>query len=95
MNDDYSYDYSDDYSYVIRDLDKTPPTYVLETLSLGPKNAVLDRFEPKDVLVELDGLLSHCKRNNVSKDTITDINVKTLNYIKKCKKKKKRLETSR
>ena len=27
---------------VIRDLDKTPPTYVLETLSLGPKNAVLD-----------------------------------------------------
>ena len=73
---------------VIHDLDKTPPTYVLETLSLGPKNAVLDRFEPKDVLVELDGLLNHCKTNDVSKDTITDINVKTLNYIKKCKKMK-------
>ena len=73
---------------VVSDLDKSPPKYVLETLSLGPKNAVLDRFEPKDILVELDGLLNHCKRNNVPKDTITDINIKTLNYIKKCKKMK-------
>ena len=69
-------------------LDSTPPVYVMQTLSLGPKNAVLDRFEPKDVLTELDLLLSHCKSKQVSEETITDINVKTLAYIKKCKKLK-------
>ena len=70
------------------DLNITPPNYVLETLSLGPKNAVLDKFEPKDVLAELDGLINHCTENNISDQTITNINVKTLNYIKKCKKLK-------
>ena len=73
---------------VVHGLDRNPPSYVLETLSLGPKTSVLDRFEPKDVLSELDGLLNFCKTNNVSNETITDINVKTLNYIKKCKKMK-------
>ena len=73
---------------IAHDLDTDPPSYVLETLSLGPKNAVLDRFEPNDVLAELDGLLSFCKTNNVANETITDINVKTLNYIKQCKKLK-------
>ena len=34
----------------ISDLEKTPPTYVLETLSLGPKNAVLDDLNPKTFL---------------------------------------------
>ena len=70
---------------VMCDLNITPPNYVLETLSLGPKNAVLDKFEPKDVLAELDGLINHCTENNISDQTITNINVKTLNYIKKCK----------
>ncbi len=73
---------------VLCGLDSTPPSYVMETLALGPKNAVLDRFEPKDILAELDGLLSYCKENGVNDDVITDINVKTLNYIKKAKKMK-------
>ena len=70
---------------IAHDLDTDPPSYVLETLSLGPKNAVLDRFEPNDVLAELDGLLNFCKTNNVANEAITDIIVKTLNYIKQCK----------
>ena len=70
------------------DLEKQPPGYVLDTLSLGPKNATLDRFNPKDILAELDDLLRFCKRNSVLNDTITDINIKTLTYIKKCKKMK-------
>jgi len=61
---------------------------VKSTLALGPKNSVLDTFNPKDVLAELDGLLSHCKANKVSNEIITDVNVKTLTYIKKCKKLK-------
>ena len=61
---------------------------MLETLALGPKNAILDRFDPKDLLAEIDGLLHHCKINKVSDETMTDINVKTLAYIKRCKQMK-------
>jgi len=70
------------------DLDKPLPHYVSSTLSLGPKNAVLDTFNAKDVLAEVDSLLYHCKVNKVAMETINDINVKTLNYVKLCKKQK-------
>ena len=73
---------------IVCGLETQPPAYVMETLSLGPKNAVLDRFDPKDVLAEVDELLHHCKEKQVSDETITDINVKTLNYIKRCKRMK-------
>ena len=63
-----------------------PPAYVLETLSVSPKNAILDRFDPKDILAELNGLLYHCRKKNIPDEIITDINVKTLTYIKKCRK---------
>ena len=56
--------------------------------SLGPKNSVLEKFNPHDVLAELDGFLNHCKENNATEDLISDINIKTINYIKKCKKQK-------
>ena len=73
---------------MLYNLDKNPPSYVLETLSLGPKNSVLDKLNSKDVLAELDELLRYCRANQIQEETITDINVKTLNYIKKCKKLK-------
>ena len=73
---------------VLCGLDKNPPSYIMETLSLGPKNAVLDKFNPHDVLAELDELLAHCKKNKITEETISDINIKTLNYIKRCKKLK-------
>lgn len=69
-------------------LDNVPPKFVLETLSLGPKNAVLEKFNQNDVLCELDGLLKHCRDNDVKDELITDINVKTLTYIKNCKKQR-------
>ena len=69
-------------------IDTSPPSYVLQTLSLGPKNAVLDRFDPKMVLAEVDDLLHRWENDEISDEIITDINVKTLNYIKKCKKMK-------
>ncbi len=72
-------------------LDNPLPAFVTSTLSLGPKNSVLDTFDQKEVLAEVDGLLSHCKNHNVSNETISEINVKTVNYIKKCK----RLKSSR
>ncbi len=53
------------------------------------KNAILDMFNEKDVLVEVDGLLYHSKEKKDAMETIIDINVKTLNYVKFCKKQKK------
>ena len=73
---------------VLCDIEQSIPGYVMETLSLGPKNAVLDKFDQKEVLAEVDKLLNYCKNNDVSDEVITDINVKTLTYIKKCKKMK-------
>ena len=60
----------------------------MQTLALGPKNAILDRFDPKELLAEIDDLLDHCKISKISDEMITDINVKTLTYIKRCKQMK-------
>ena len=66
-------------------LDRTPPSFVLDTLAMGPRNPVSDKFDPNDVLVELDRFMKHCEGKFIDKELLTDINVKTLNYIKKCK----------
>ena len=70
------------------DLDKEPTKFVIDTLSLGPRNPVLSKFNQNHVLSELDSFLNFCKENQVSDELITDINIKTLNYVKKCKKQK-------
>ena len=69
-------------------IEKTPPKYVLETLSLGPRNSTIERFDRKDVLAELDGLMEFCRDKKVDEEIITDINIKTLSYIKNCEKQK-------
>ena len=69
-------------------LTKAPPKYVMETLSLGPRNSVMEVFNQNDVLAELDSLIRFCRQHEVSDEVITDINVKTLTYIKNCKKQK-------
>ena len=69
-------------------LDKVPPNFVLDTLALGPRNSILSKFNQNDVLAELDNVLSYCKEKKLDDETITYINIKTLNYIKKCKKQK-------
>ena len=72
----------------IFDFDKPIPSYVKETLSLGPRNPVLERFDEKEVLTELDCFLDYCGNHHVPDSTITDINIKTLHYIKICKKQR-------
>ena len=67
-------------------LDNKPPKYGMDTLALGPKDVVLEKIDPKDVLAELDGLLRSCQGKGINQDGTTDINVKTLTYIKNCSK---------
>ena len=50
------------------ELDKEPPEYVLETLSLGPKNAVMDPVDLKQILMELDLFMEYCEKNIIPKD---------------------------
>ena len=69
-------------------LDKIPPKFVMDTLSMGPRNAVLDEFNQNDVLSELDSFIKFCQDKKINEEMITDINVKTLSYIKACKKQK-------
>ena len=69
-------------------LQKIPPKFVLQTLSLGPRNPVLERFNQNEILAELDSLMEFCKNKNIDEETLTNINIKTLTYIKNCKKQK-------
>ena len=48
----------------------------------------MSKFSQNDVLVELDSFLNYCEKNAIPDSTITEINIKTLNYINKCKKQK-------
>ena len=56
---------------------------------MGPKNAVLNKFEPNDIIAQLDLFINHCdKKAWLPEDKIVDINVKTLDYIRRCKRMK-------
>ena len=60
----------------------TRSKYVLDTLSMGPKNPTLDRFNQKELLAEIDLFLNRLGKANVSNNILNDINVATLKYIK-------------
>ena len=60
----------------------------MDTLALGPRNPTVDKFDKNSVFSELDNLIRFCRNRNINEDMITDINVKTLSYIKQCNKQK-------
>ena len=70
----------------VHNLDVVPPRYVLDTLALGPRNPTLDQFNKNTVLAELDLLLEKCSKVNVPHDTVNDINIAVVRYIKQCEK---------
>ena len=70
------------------DVDQMPPQYVLDTLALGPNNSILDKFNSKEMLAELDMLLKNFKNNNVSSEVINDINAARMKFIKAYSKQK-------
>ena len=67
-------------------LDIMPPKNLLDTLALGPKNPVLENLDQRVSLAETDVLLNHLQDQNVSTETYSDINIATMNYLKKCSK---------
>ena len=72
----------------LHNINITPPRYVLDTLALGPKNAVLDQFNSFNLLAELDMLLKQCERNKIGRETVCDINIMVMKYVKACSKQK-------
>ena len=75
-------------SVKILDVNIPIPTYVMETLSLGPKNPVLDAYDKKLTLVELDQVLEFCQRKGVSLDLLNHIESATIQYSRKCSEQK-------
>ena len=68
----------------LSEIDLQLPRYVLDTLVLGPKNPVLDKFNEKEVSAEIDHLLNRLKSNGISDNVINDINVATPKNIRSC-----------
>ena len=68
------------------ELDIVPPKNALDTLALGPKNPVLEKFDQNVMLAEIDLLLKRFKEQNASNEIVSDKNITTVNYIKKCSK---------
>ncbi len=54
----------------------------MDTLALGPRNAVLDQFDHRSLLAELDFLVAKCRGDNVDNDTINEINMAVVKYIR-------------
>ena len=65
-------------------LDIHSPKYVLGTLSMGPKNPILDKFNQKELLAEIDLSLNWLGKASVSNDVLNDINLGTWKYVKSC-----------
>lgn len=59
------------------ELDIVPPKQVLDTVAQGPNN-----YYWKAMLLETDILLNHLQEQNVSDETISDINIAAINCIK-------------
>ena len=71
----------------ILDEDIKPPEYVLQVLSMGPKQPVIDDFRAKHLLAEVDVVLRKLS-DKCSQDTLNQINISTFQYIKECKKQR-------
>ena len=62
-----------------------------QALALGPRHPVMTHFNEKDVLVELDSFLNFCDKkfsHLIPDSAITEINIKTIQYVNQCKKQK-------
>ena len=65
-----------------------PPDYVIETLKLGPRNPILETFDDKEVLSEMDIFLEYCETKVCENEVINDINMLTHSYCKQASKQK-------
>ena len=65
------------------ELDIVPTKNALDTLALGPKNPVLEKFDQNVMLAEI---VNRFQEENVSNETFSYINITAVNYIRKCSK---------
>lgn len=71
-------------SVKVLDVNVQIPKFVFETLSLGPKNPVLRRFNSKAVLAEVDLLLKFCESKSLVPEVKNQIGAETVNYNSNC-----------
>ena len=66
----------------------SPPSWVTDLLSLGPKHPILDKFRELHFLADVDSLLRTLKENNASNDCLNDVNALAQWYVKKAKQQR-------
>ena len=69
----------------IIDVDIDIPKYGMETLALGPKNPILETFNSKPILAEVDSLLEFCESRIEEAEVKNNIECATAAYNKKAK----------
>ena len=73
--------------FTVRNLtDKSPPTYVTELLSFGPKHPIKDKFRELHFLADMDKLLVEIGDGDV--DRQNEINALTIRYNNKMRKQR-------
>ena len=73
-------------SVKVIDVDIEIPRYVLDTLALGPKHPVLDKFDLKTSLAEVEGLLEFCEPKDCPTGMVNEIEAASTRYHKKADK---------
>ena len=66
----------------------SPPSWVTDLLSLGPKHPILDKFRELHFLADVDSLLRTLKENDASNDCLNDVNALAQWYVKKAKQQR-------
>ena len=70
--------------YVIRDL--TPPQFVLDLLSLGPKHPLIDKFNKMHFLADMGSLLASIPDTEDSANPRNEVNAEVVHFIKNVKR---------
>ena len=83
-------------AYNLVDLEDTPPDFVLNVLSKGPRHPVRVKFDKLDFLAEMDMLIEHVECfTGPSENIINEINIKACQYVKKMECIREDMELSR
>ena len=83
-------------AYTLVDLEDTPPDFVLNILSKGPRHPVRYKCDKLVFLAEMDMLIEHVESfTGPSQNIVNEINIRACQYVKKMEGVKEDIELSR
>ena len=83
-------------AYKLVDLAVTPPDFVLNAITKGPRHPIRDKFDKMGFLAEMDTLVEHVESFTGQSGNITnEINIKACQYAKKMEGMTEDIEVNR